>query len=68
MSLNLMFRVESVELSVTQMCIYCFVILEWYVERLIVYYRISYACAKRLEFTYTYRRVFTCFWDIAFAV
>jgi len=27
-SLNLMFRVESVELSVTQMCIYCFVILE----------------------------------------
>ena len=28
MSLNLMFRVESVELSVTQMCIYCFVILE----------------------------------------
>ena len=24
----LMFRVESVELSVTQMCIYCFVILD----------------------------------------
>jgi len=28
MSHNLMFRVESVELPVTQMCIGCFVILE----------------------------------------
>ena len=68
MSHNLMFRVESVELPVTQMCIGYFVILESYVERLIVYYRVLLVMIvlKGSSYLYLQESVYVLL-DIAFA-